>query len=615
MADDPWLPSWARRAHKPINKSILLVASVITGAFVYYFIFLSGCSDNQSGDGFPWAGTFKPDKNLDIIGEHGAVASDHPLCSQLGVEVLKNGGTAADAAVQVALCIGTTEPQSSGIGGGGFITVRFPNGSAFNIDARETAPAAAHKHMFDENPLLSKVGGLASGVPGELAGLDKLWKIAGSQSWKSLVEPIVELNKVGFRKEDYLKKAISTYLGYVGESSYAMQVLEESDWCWLMSDLEECRESMNKTDIDWIRRPQFAETLQVIADEGASAFYHGQIPEKLVNFTRKLGGVLTIEDFANYEADLKPAIHGKFREFDIYTAPAPTSGPALLMGLNVMDVLIDRLPEMCPIEAEMDAVLNQMVVETMKWMAAARSELGDPKFIENPKIDEMLTTNWTDKVVGNFNASATLPSWRDYHPSYEINNPKGTSHFSVVDSNGMAVSMTTTVNLPFGNLLCEPITGVIMNSEMDDFSVPNTKNSFELAPSKYNFVKPGKRPLSSTVPSVIIDPETGKVDMVIGAAGGSRILTSVFLAIVRTYGLGLSGLEAVSFPRYHHQLIPEALMVESGFSKSREGDWEERGHVLEHRVPGSTMNLIHRENDEFHAVSDFYRKRGLGAAY
>lgn len=614
MENTAWVPKWARGPQKSIKKSIIIVASVIGGAFVYYLFFLSK-SLNQSGDGLPWSGTFNPDKHLDVIGDHGAVASDHPLCSQMGVDVLKQGGTAADAAVQVALCIGTTEPQSSGIGGGGFITIRFPNGSAYSIDARETAPAAAHKHMFDDNPLLSKIGGLASGVPGELAGLDKLWRIAGSQSWKSLVEPIVELNKVGYKKEDYLKNAISTYLGYVEGYSYAKGAISQSDWCWLMSDLEECRDVRNDTNIDWVSRPKFAETLQVIADRGASAFYHGEIPEKLVKFTQKFDGVLTTEDFANYEVELKPVIQGKFRNFDIYTAPAPTSGPALLMGLNVMDVLLDRLSEMGPLEAEMDPVVNQMVVETMKWMAAARSELGDPKFIENPKIDEMLTSNWTEKVVSQFNESATLPSWRDYHPSYEINNPKGTSHFSVVDNNGMAVSMTTTVNLPFGNLLCDPETGVIMNSEMDDFSVPNTKNSFELAPSKYNFVVPGKRPLSSTVPSIITDPETGKIDMVIGAAGGSRILTSVFLAIVRTYGLGLSGLEALSFPRYHHQLIPEVLMAEPVFSKSRENEWQKRGHALELRPPASTMNLIHLENGTFHAVSDFYRKRGLGAAY
>lgn len=179
----------------------------------------------------------------------------------------------------------------------------------------------------------------------------------------------------------------------------------------------------------------------------------------------------------------------------------------------------------------------------------------------------------------------------------------------------MAVSMTTTVNLPYGNGVCDPATGVVMNSEMDDFSVPKQNNSFELAPSIYNFIEPGKRPLSSSVPSIFVNSE-GEVDFVIGAAGGSRILTAVFYAILRVEALKLEPLEAVAFPRLHHQLIPEQLMFERGHSRELVRALEERGHEVEERVAMSALNLIHRDSEGmFHAIGDFYRKRGLGAAY
>lgn len=563
---------------------------------------------------FGWEGTFKPDWKLDIQGKNGAVASDNSLCSQMGVEVLKQGGSAADAAVQVCLCLGSLSPQSAGIGGGSFATVRFPNGSTLVIDSRETAPLKAHKHMFDNNPLKSKIFGLASGVPGELAGLETLWKLGGKLSWSELVLPVADLNEKGFLRSDVFSHMENMYRDELSQAKTTIfdEIIASSDWCWLFTNHALCKGQSTST-ANWIKRPQLAKTLRKIAYGGADVFYNGEIAQNLVDITTSTGGILTMDDFANYKVIVRETISTTFLNKTLFTAPEPASGPALVMGLNAMEQLL--LESEDPRDLDEDPLFVHRAVEVMKWMAAARSELGDPDFIDNPKISKILSADWASSVVRNVSDKRSLPSWRDYHPSFEMNSPKGTSHFSVLDKDGMAVSMTTTVNLPFGNGVCDPVTGVVMNSEMDDFSVPKQKNSFELAPSVYNFVEPGKRPLSSSVPSIFVDSE-GNVELVIGAAGGSRILTAVFYAILRKEALNLEPLEVVAFPRLHHQLIPEQLMFESGHSKELINSLAGKGHEVEERIPMSALNLIHRDAEGmFHAIGDFYRKRGLGAAY
>lgn len=585
-----WLPAWAQSNTNRTKK--LLVSFIVSFAVVLCFFMRRPV---QVG----WNGTYHPLPALDVTGSHGAVASDVQTCSQMGVEVLKAGGTAADAAVQVCLCIGTLEPQASGIGGGGFITLRYPNGTALVIDARETAPRNSSKHMFDDNPMLSKMGGLASAVPGELAGLEKLWLLAGRRPWQELVDPVADLNEHGFIRSEALKRTTAIFRSQLVEQNMTMfdELREVSDWEWLLDPKQS----------HIIKRPNLAKTLRAIAREGAHALYHGDIARKLVEITRKTGGALTEQDFADYEVVVREPLTTRFQNLTIITPPAPTSGPALVMGLNVLEQLLEA-------RDDADPVMLQRMVETMKWMAAARSELGDPDFITNSKIEELITPEWAARVISQINDSHTLDSWRDYHPSYEMNTPHGTTHFSIVDAEGMAVSVTSTVNLWFGNFVCDPETGIIMNSEMDDFSVPRTKNSFELAPSTYNFVEPGKRPLSSTVPSILVN-DSGEVELVIGAAGGSFILTSVFLTIVRIMGFDLPALEAVSYPRYHHQLIPEKLMVEPTLDQALVEAAQQRGHEVCTRIAGSALNAVHRSNGVWHAVSDYYRKRGLGAAY
>lgn len=579
-----------------ISWSFILFLPVI----VIYVSLALKLSTHSSYPSILWGGTFNPDQRLDVTGKLGAVASDVKLCSDMGVNVLKQGGSAADAAVTVALCIGSVNFQSSGLGGGGFITVRHPNGSAWTIDCRETAPAKAHKHIFDRNPRLAQFGGLATAIPGEAAGLEMLHEYFGSRklSWKQIVQPVADLNRRGFAASRDTFRALQLV-------NTSMFYSDNGGWTWLWP-----KHNISMALPPVIRRENLARTLDRIAEEGAWAFYdpHGEIAPHIAMTARMTGGVLEAAEFAHYRPILRKALRTQFLGREVYTSPVPSSGPALLMGLHVIEKLLE------PGCTDLSPVDTQRLVEVLKWMAAARSELGDPDFVDNPRIEEIMTTEWADRVRANVSDDHTLNSWSDYHPSYEMNDPHGTAHFSIIDKDGMVVSMTTTINLYFGNLVADPATGIILNSEMDDFSIPATRNSFELQPSIYNFIEPGKRPLSSTAPSVFI--RDGIPELAIGAAGGSRILTAVFEAVVRKYGYELPLLETISFPRLHHQLIPNKVFMEFGIPLSVRAELEKRGHETQYMVPLSVTNGIFRDEDGLlHAVSDFYRKGGVGAAY
>lgn len=588
-----FIPKWARVERR---KSYVLTVA-LAGLSIFLLVFGLRLATSDAG---LRKGTFTPDIRLDVTGEHGAVASDVELCSKKGVEILRKGGNAADAAVTVALCIGSINSQSSGIGGGGHILVRAPNGTVIEIDCRETAPKGAHKHMFDKNPKLSLFGGLAVGVPGELAGLDALYSMFGSGNieWKDLVEPVAEINEQGFEMDD------SAFVALPLIGKYQKFYFENGGWSWLFPD------NVTTSHPPLIKRPNLAKTLRLIAEGGAQVFYdpEGPIAPHLARTAQWAHGILTVEDIANYTVELRTPLNTTFMDRVLYTAPNPTSGPALILGLRLIEQLLAES------SADLTPVDTQLLIETMKWMAAARSELGDPLYVDNPRATEVSTPEWANEVLKNISDSHTLPSWRDYKPAYQNNEPHGTAHFSIVDKDGFAVAMTTTVNTPFGSLLADPVTGIILNNEMDDFSQPTSDNFFELVPSIYNYIEAGKRPLSSMSPSIIV--KDGKPELVIGAAGGSRILTAVFEGIVRIYGYKHSLLEAVCFPRLHHQLLPEEVSAEVGIPDSVLKSLSRKGHKYSKTLPRSVINGIHIDEEGLlHAVSDYYRKGGKGAAY
>lgn len=571
--------------------------------------------------------TLNPSKEQLKIGAEAMVSSDVPLCSTMGKEILQRGGNAADAAVTVALCIGSVNLHSSGIGGGGYIVSSLKETQeVISIDAREMAPRKAFKEMYHKSLVLSKIGGLAIAVPGELKGLYELFSRHGSGklSWSQLIDPVIDLNNNGFKCSEILDRAIKFQMGSV----FPYVPTLSQDWDYVFKYVDGEKRYVDEGDI--ITRPALARTLSMIAQNGSSDIFYdpsGPIVKSLIETSNRFGGIITEKDFAAYDVKVEDALTLNFtvhnETYRVYTSGGVSSGLALLSGLNLYE----------KIAGDTSSVLEtHKLVECMKWMASARSNFGDFTLhasnvtFRDHLLEKYTSDKWADHIVasGAYSDKQTFP-WNHYHPKYELTEPHGTSHFSIVDSDDNSVAMTTTVNLVFGSMVYDNHTGVVLNNEMDDFSIPGAPNAFNLTPSVYNYIEPFKRPLSSTSPTIIMAPSNGtsKPDLIIGAAGGSRITTATFQAIVRILHQKLPLLDAISYPRLHHQLIPQYVMVENLTVFEMQHNITERMHALGHDFfssgPLTAMNGIKRivssDGSKWQGVSDYWRKRGRADGY
>lgn len=566
--------------------------------------------------------TLHPLEDFRRYGSKAMVSSDVPLCSTMGKQILQQGGNAADAAVTVALCIGSVNLHSSGIGGGGFIVTTNGN-ETLSIDARELAPALAHKHMYDGNPLLAQFGGLAVAIPGELAGLHELYVRHGSGnlSWHQLFEPVIELNRKGWVAGEIWARAVQKLDELL--LSRVPPLRESWDFIYKQGKHQVIEEG------DLVKRPNYAETLETIAKNGSAQIFYdpeGPIAPKLAKLAQKLGGIITAEDFAKYKAKVTKALQFNFAvdedDYELSTTGGVSSGLALIAGLNFYSTLRDESPA-----DKDDHVLKiHRLIEAMKWTALARSHLGDVnETYWDSIVGQYSSPKWAQTLLDNgmYSDETTFP-WKHYGPLYELTEPHGTSHFSIVDDHGGAVGMTTTVNLLFGSLVYNRETGVVLNDEMDDFSMPDYSNAFNLTPSALNFIAPYKRPLSLTTPSII--KKNGQLHFLIGAAGGSRIVTAVLQAIVRVIYEEKLLLETIAYPRLHHQLIPLFAMVENVAMFNSEFrdtlacikcDLEKSmNHTFFESGALTAMNGIKRSADGgWEGVSDYWRKRGVADGY
>ncbi|RCK56558.1 Gamma-glutamyltransferase [Candida viswanathii] len=539
------------------------------------------------------------------------VASDVPLCSRMGTLILRRGGNAADAAVTVALCIGSVNSHSSGIGGGGFIVSRKQeDGDVVSIDAREMAPGLAFKEMYGRLNILSKIGGLSIAIPGELKGLYELFSRHGSGNltWLELFEPVIELNRKGFACLKVFEAVLAKEYELV---LLKVPVLKKS-WDFIFKEDGELI-----SEGDWIKRENYADTLELIAKNGsADVFYDplGPIVQSLVGVIQTWGGIMTPRDFENYHVNVEKPLVSKIDNYTVYTSNGISSGLALLSGLNFFHRVFNS--------SDNEVQIHHKLIESFKWLSSIRTRFGD---IDNRAdlIDTYAhSTHWIDDILthSKFSTSQTFP-WRHYEPQYDIAEPQGTSHFSIVDEHDNAVAMTTTVNLLFGSMIYDPLTGIVLNDQMDDFALPNVTNAFNLTPSIHNFIYPYKRPLSSTAPTIIVNDATNRTDFVIGAAGGSRITSAVLQAIVRVYYKHRDLLSTIAFPRLHHQLIPEFVMAENvsvldTAHRGLVGGLEKLGHGFLETGALTAMNGIKRvKNGALHGVSDWWRKRGEADGY
>ncbi|KNE62451.1 gamma-glutamyltransferase [Allomyces macrogynus ATCC 38327] len=526
---------------------------------------------------------------------HAAVAAEVPECSTVGKNIMVQGGSAVDAAIATTLCVGSVHSFASGIGGGGFMLIRAPDGRADVVDFRETAPNAIAESLYAGLPSRAQIGGLAVGVPGEIRGFEVAHRKYGKLPWADVLAPIIRLNENGFSMTDTLYRRVKSNLAWIAEKPEWAEVF--------LQDNGEIIPVGEK-----VHRPALARTLRIVAEQGSAGFYEGEIAESLVAAAQRENGVLTLDDLRGYKAVVRDPVAIWYKGRRILSTPAPASGHVLLYMLNILERFSFKEGPV--------GVNYHRIVEALRYGFARRSELGDPDFLDIAgRLDEILTKQEAAMARRNISDSTTYPP-EHYRPKYENAPSHGTTHVSVVDANDMGVAVTSTVNLIFGSHIMDRKTGVVLNDQMDDFSFRNFSNAFGLPPSPSNFVEPMKRPMSSTVPTIV--EKDGRLELVVGGSGGSRILSAVLQTILNQIEFEWGVTRAVTAPRLHDQLYPNVCEVEDGFDPRSVQELAQRKHELKLLPVGrheSVVQAVARARDgALEAVSD-YRKGGRPDGY
>jgi len=528
-----------------------------------------------------------------VYAENGMVSAQEAVAAQIGLDILEAGGNAVDAGVAVAFALAVTLPRAGNIGGGGFMIVHdAETGETKAIDYREMAPSSAERHMYldaegNADSELSRFTGLAVGVPGTVAGMQMALENYGSMTLAEVIKPAIALARDGIAVtpgladslkglEDRLKKWPSSETIFYKEGG----------------GYYEPGESLVQTDL--------ANTLQKIADEGPDGFYKGETATKIAEAVQAAGGRITVEDMANYKPVLRDPVRGTYRGYEIVSMPPPSSGGAHI--IQILNVLEDY-----PISflGHNTADTIHLMVEAMKRAYADRSEyLGDSDFVDVP-LSEITSKAYAEDIRGNISLNATTPSSSIRPGELAPYESDQTTHFSIVDKDGNAVSNTYTINFSYGSGMVADGTGILMNNEMDDFAAkPGVPNAYGLIGGDANAVEGGKRPLSSMSPTIVM--KDGEVFMVTGSPGGSRIITTTLQVIMNVIDHGMNIAEASFAPRIHHQWLPDEIRIEDGISLDTVGLLEQRGHkVSEKSVMGSTQSiLVDKESGYLFGASD-----------
>ncbi len=509
------------------------------------------------------------------LGRSGMVVSSQADATRAGLEQLAAGGNAVDAAVAAAFAIGVTQPFSTGVGGGAFVLLRLADGRVLALDARETAPAAADRDMFVRPGLPERAslwGGLAVATPGLVAGLVELLEQHGTRSLPEVLAPAIRLAAEGF--------PIGPYHARMLEAMRARGLAERfPETARIQFPPQPARPGWRLVQTD------LAATLRALAARGPEAFYTGETARRIAEAVKAHGGVLTESDLAGYRTRWREPVRGRYRGAEIVSFPPPSSGGvALIEMLNILEHF-----DLAALGAGSSAGVHR-IAEAMKLAFADRAAfLGDPDFVDVP-VDELISEAYAARLARRINP----PRWRRAPWTWgrgevairvsgpqQIPDDSGTTHLSVTDASGMAVSITKTLNTPFGSGITVPGTGIVLNNEMDDFSVALYRpNAYGLLDTRgANAVAPGKRPLSSMTPSFVL--RDGELWMVTGSPGGPRIITTVLLSILNVVDYGMDVQEAVAAPRFHHQWRPGRLLVERAFSDDVIRALERRGHPVE----------------------------------
>ncbi len=497
---------------------------------------------------------------------HGMVGSAEEHASQAGIDVLKRGGNAIDAAVAVGFALAVTHPQAGNIGGGGFMVIRFADGKSTTVDYRETAPAKATRDMFldaNGNPVTERslIGPLAAGVPGSVAGLTYVQKKYGKLPLAQVMAPAVDLAENGFSVSDALERALGHDRKLLDHFPESVRVFTKNGKDYVSGDR--------------LVQKDLAKTLRLIADKGADGFYRGPIADLIEAEMTRSGGLIHKSDLAAYKAVERPAITGTYRGYDIIAMPPPSSGGiALIQTLNILEgfPLKDDGPG--------SSKTIHLMAEAERRVYADRSEwLGDPDFFKVP-VKGLIAKPYAEALRKTIDPNKATPS-AAVKPGKPLDfESTQTTHYSVIDADGTTVTTTTTLNGYFGNGQTVSGAGFLLNNEMDDFSVkPGVPNMFGMVGGVANAIEPGKRMLSSMTPTIIV--KDNKPFLVVGSPGGSRIITTVLQVIVNVIDHGMNVQEAVDAPRFHHQWLPDYIRLEKqGFPKDVVAALEAMGHTV-----------------------------------
>jgi gamma-glutamyltranspeptidase / glutathione hydrolase len=486
-----------------------------------------------------------------VSGSNGVVVTSQHNASEIGLKILKQGGNAIDAAVAVGYALAVTDPCCGNIGGGGFMLVRLANGKDTFINFREKAPLAASKNMYLDKqgkviPNLSTKGYLAVGVPGTVKGLELALTSYGTMPRDRVMAPAIELAAKGFS-------------------------LQTGDIQVLKGSTKKFQSSPNVANIflkngkdglavgDRLVQTDLANTLQQISDRGADAFYNGTIAQEVVKVSRQNKGILTQQDFANYTVSQIPPLRCSYRGYEVIAAPPPGGGATLCQMLNILEGYKLKKGDL-----HYPNRLHLMLSAMLYGYADRNNSLGDPDFVKNP-VEKLVSKDYAAQLRARIPQARAIPP----EPLYSVTSQEGTNttHYSIVDRDGNAVAVTYTINSHYGAGVIAGKTGFFLNNEMDDFtSKPGVANSFGLVQGKANIIEPGKRPLSSMSPTIVM--KNGKVLMVTGSPGGSTITTTVLQMITNVIDRDMDIARAVNAPRIHYQGLPNVVLTEPFALKS-----------------------------------------------
>ena len=545
----------------------------------------------------------------DAIGKNGAVTSSNKYATEAGIEVLKNGGNAIDAAVAVGFALAVTHPGAGNIGGGGFMVIRLADGSVKTIDFRETAPSKAYRDMFLDDSLNVIPGkswstSWAAGVPGSVAGLGLAHEEFGSLPWWQLIKPAINLAQNGYELDWISSLYLNSpyYNNYLSNDIEAKKIFTKDDGFF------ELGENFIQKDL--------AKTLRRISRFGYREFYIGKTAEMIIKCMARTNGLISMEDLKEYKPVLRDAVSFGYRGYKIHSMPPASSGGiALALILNQLENIdFTKIPYH-------SAEHIHYVSEAERRAYADRAYfLGDMDYVPVP-ISELINKEYANKRFSEIDISRASKSEDVMHGDIEFNynEKEETTHYSVVDKWGNAVSVTTTVNGWYGNGIVVDGAGFLLNNEMDDFSSkPGVPNKYGLIGNSANAIEPNKRMLSSMTPTIVEDKQ-GDLLLVLGSPGGSTIITTVAQIIMNVIDFGMDIEDAVESPRFHHQWLPDIIQFErKGFSKETLDKLESLGHSYDYRNSigeANCIQVLQSDGSSLKVSSGDSRRGGNAAAY